>query len=222
MLDIDFSNLCKDIKQSGFHLLDMPQGASVESLGMLLGQPVPSVPGRPIVDTLVPKTPRLSRPGSLSARFGMGSFPFHTETAHWRFPIDWAILHCVDPGSGHRPTLLVDGWELDLTDHELDHLSKSLMIVKNGSRSFLAPPVEKGIHGPLFRCDFSCMCPAFRSAAWVIDVLREKLREATPRIVHWKTGLCLILDNRRMLHSRGASLTFDPDRRIERVYVVKQ
>ena len=194
---------------------------SIVSLASRLGLPVASALGRPMIDVLIPSGTGHAMPGSLSSKYGMGGFPFHTETAHWRRPIDWVILRCIDPGAGGRATELVDGWELNLKDREMAALTRSLMVVKNGSKSFLAAPVQKGICGSMFRYDSACMSPAFKTAKLAISVLQDRLDEADRRIVDWKAGRTLVFDNSRMLHSRATATTVDTDRKLERIYIVR-
>ena len=138
-MGLSLSRLYCDVRRNGFHIFDWRADGALESLAIRLGRTVPSAAGRPVVDVLVPRTREDSYPGTLSAMHGTDSFPFHTETAHWRVPVDWVILKCVRPGAGNRPTLLVDGWSLGFEEDQIRLLIRSLMVVKNGSRSFLAP-----------------------------------------------------------------------------------
>ena len=221
MARVSLPLLHHDVSRVGFHLFDWGESAPLESLALRLGRPVASVPGRPAVDVLVPKTREDSQPGTLSFMHGTDVFPFHTETAHWRDPVDWVILKCVNPGAGNRPTLLIDGWDLGLEDDESRRLTQSLMVVKNGSKSFLAPLVTRESERPSFRYDPACMKPASNGDKAVLNILEQGLMDATQTDIMWKAGQCLIFDNRRMLHSRAGSSIADPDRRLERIYVVK-
>ena len=190
-------------------------------LATRLGYPVASALGRPVTDLLMPQIREDSRPGTLSSIHGNDAFPFHTETAHWRSPIDWVILKCIDPGAGDRGTLLVDGWGLGLNNSEVKELTQGLMIVKNGPRNFLAPPIEHTREGLRFRYDTACMFPAFDRAKSALNSFERRLEVANCLEVHWKTGRHLIFDNHRMLHARTSASTSDKDRRLERVYIVK-
>lgn len=210
-----------NLSRVGFHLFDWSDNAPLESLALKLGGVVASVPGRGVVDVLVPKTREESQIGTLSYMHGADTFPFHTETAHWRDPIDLVILKCVNPGAGNRPTLLIDGWGLGLEDEEGRRLTQSLMIVKNGSKSFLAPLANRKSGKLSFRYDSACMRPASSGDKTKLKFFEQGLMDATEIEIKWKKGLCLIFDNRRILHSRAGSPITDPDRRLERIYVVK-
>lgn len=55
-----------------------------------------------------PQTLEVAKANTLSRRYGMESFPFHTDVAHWNQPADFVFLYCESPGSGNRPTELID------------------------------------------------------------------------------------------------------------------
>ena len=221
MAMVSLSLLQQNMSDIGFHLFDSNESEPLEALALNLGRAVPSGPGRPAVDVLVPKPREESQPGTLSSMHGTDAFPFHTETAHWRDPVELVVLRCVNPGAGNRPTALIDGWNLSLNDVEIGRLTRSLMVVKSGSRSFLAPLVKRKSGRLDFRYDSSCITPATHGDKIVLNVLEQGLRDATQTVITWKAGQCLIFDNRRMLHSRAGSSIADYDRRLERTYVVK-
>ena len=216
------SKLEEDIGRAGFCLCEWLEDAPLDALAMMLGCPIASVLGRPLVDVLTPKAQDESQPGTLSFVHGRSAFPFHTETAHWRVPVDWVILRCVNPGAGNRPTILVDGWDIGLEEDETRRLTQSLMVVKSGSKSFLAPLIteENGLFS--FRHDPGCMKPASVSDKPALDILDQRLSEASRTVIQWNAGQCLVFDNRRMLHSRADSSVADCDRQLERVYVVRK
>ena len=216
------SSWTQDVSILGFYLFRCELDEPLSSIARRIGRPVPSAPGRPDVDMLTPKRSDDSQPGTLSFLHGFNAFPFHTETAHWRDPVDWVILRCTNPGSGNRPTLLIDGWNLGLTEDNITLLTQSLMVVKNGAKSFLAPLVTRECERLTFRHDPGCIKPATKGDKASLDLLERSLMNSTQKHICWNSGLCLIFDNRRMLHSRAESDTADPDRQLERIYVVKE
>ncbi len=220
MPEVSLSRLYRDVQEVGYHLFNGSEDRSLTSLAAQLGHSVPSVQDRLHTDLLTPQTREYARSGTFSAIHGEKAFPFHTDTAHWKNPVDLVVLKCVNPGGGNRGTLLIDGWDLGLENDEVKALALSLMVVKNSSRSFLAPPIQRGRRGLLFRYDSACMNPAFSNANLVLDTLRRRLDDANQQEVCWEVGQCLIFDNRRMLHARAGSSIPDPDRQLERIYVV--
>ena len=209
------------LERDGYHLFDCDVDTSLEELALRLGRPIASVPGRSLVDVLVPKTQQDSQPRTLSYLNGAGAFPFHTETAHWRTPVDLVILKCVEPGAGNRSTLLADGWDLGLDSNKVMLLTRTLMVVRNGRKSFLAPLATREDNRLSFRYDPGCMKPTAADDAAMLDTLQTSLSYGEQIRFTWKRGQWLIFDNRRMLHLREESPIPDPDRRLERIYVYK-
>ena len=209
------------LERDGYHLFNCGENGSLEELALSLGKPVASVPGRPPVDVLVPKSKEDSQPGTLSYLNGDGAFPFHTETAYWPKPVDLVILKCVAPGAGSRSTILVDGWNLGLDRDEVKRLMRTLMVVRNGRMSFLASLAKLENDRLSFRYDLACMRPTSSEDAIMLNSLHASLSDADHTQIVWKSGQCIVFDNRRMLHSRSESLIPDPDRRLERIYVYK-
>ena len=95
------------------------------------------------------------------------------------------------------------------------------MVVKNGSKSFLGPLVTREGERLSFRHDPACMKPASNGDKAALDILEQRLMDATQTSIIWQAGQCLVFDNRRILHSRAGSSIADSDRRLERIYVVK-
>ncbi|MYF23220.1 MAG: hypothetical protein F4209_10855 [Chloroflexi bacterium] len=210
---------CADLQAVGFHIFDPPKEEPLESIANRFGQPSALGTGRPAVDVLVPTRRGASRPGTLSFIHGTDAFPLHTETAHWRNPVELVLLRCVSPGAGRRPTLLVDGWDLGLGDTAVAQLAQSLMIVKSGARSFLSSLADLGHQRTDLRYDSACMKPATDADRRILEGFEDVLAAARPHTVSWEPGQCLIFDNRRMLHSRAGSPVADRDRRLERIYI---
>lgn len=216
------SQLILAVRRSGFCLFSIPREVPLESLAHRLGNPVASVPGQYTVDIIRPKSKEESRPGTLSFIHGTDSFPFHTETAHWRHPVDWVILRCISPGAGNRPTLLIDGWSLALDKAKQNQLTQGLMVVRSGSRSFLAPLAKWHESRLLFRHDSACMRPASKYDVPALRILESAIAHAKQTAITWEPEQCVVFDNRRIFHSRAVSSISDPDRQLERVYVVRE
>ena len=166
---MDFPSLLqRALEADGYHIFEPLWEEPLESLARRIGPTIASRPGRSAVDVRVPRHPEASRPGTLSFVHGTDAFPFHTETAHWPKPVELVLLRCVSPGAGSRATLLIDGWTLGFGDADIARLTQSLMVVKNGARSFLSSLAAIREQGIGFRYDPSCMKPATDSgqAVW--------------------------------------------------------
>ena len=61
-----------------------------------LGEPVAPF-GRPIIQTLEPKSLDEAPPNTFSGRYGRSAFPFHTDLANWTTPPRYVLLRAVKP-----------------------------------------------------------------------------------------------------------------------------
>lgn len=193
--------------RSGFNLLKLAKS---------LGNPVPSKPGALVISELRPKRPSEEQTRTFSSVYGLGSFPFHTDTAHWPIPARFVILR--DVGISHdRPTLLLPMDQF--TDaFDLANISGSIWKIKGPFGSFFSSILayRNGIR--TVRYDPMCMRPANHFAIRFDEMLSA--RDCQPVRFDWKPSLVLIIDNWRMLHARGASSSDDSRSRcLERVLI---
>ena len=77
-------------------------------LACQLGSPQPDPRDHLLVKDIHPQPKERANPNTLSSRYGLGAFPFHTEAAYLSAPPRFLLLYCVHPGDGARPTLLLD------------------------------------------------------------------------------------------------------------------
>lgn len=182
--------------------------------------------GTPTVDprhpypirALSPQHVTKANPNTLSSRYGLLPFPFHTDVAHWRSPARILLLYCVKPGSGQRPTSLVDSFQWKLSAKDLHILCASIW--RSGHvRSFLCNAMECEENSLGIRYDPGCMTPYSESANEAQVILQRFIKISSSTQIDWSEQTLLIIDNTRMLHARGAALVPDTDRVIERVLI---
>ncbi len=157
------------------------------------------------VDRLVPMPTEIARSQSLSARFGSGAFPLHTDGAYLRRPPRLLVLYCVRD-TERRPTRLLR-WDLDPPSAGLlSKLHRETYWFQNGRHSFLDTIVapQRGF----VRFDSGCMIPATRQASATLVELSTRLSARPCDDVHWVDGMALIIDNWRVLHGRGTAASF--------------
>lgn len=159
-----------------------------------------------------------AKTNTLSSRYGCGRFPFHTDAAHWEHPPDFVCLYCECPGSGGRPTELIDtsAWQMK------SQLRVSLLsdIWKTGLRRPWLCTVGSERGGDIrIRYDVGCMKPCGAAATKTqIDI--ERLIIASSRIaITWCSRSLLVINNFRMLHARGSSPRPDADRVLCRILI---
>lgn len=210
--------IAQEIVDRGYSVVMGRTKAAVLDIAAKLG--VPLVESRdPSLYRVISPTPREgSRPNTLSSRYGTEPFPFHTDTAYWLDPARYLLLHCRHAGSGGRPTLLIDTFKWRLKHDERALLFRGLWIVGD-KRPFLGTVLTSTPRGVRIRYDRDCMRPAAKSGEFASKLLAHKIRSSRVTRLTWRRGMLLILDNYRMLHSRGAASAPDPDRELGRVLV---
>ncbi len=153
---------------------------------------------------------------SLSAQFGRGTFPFHTDGAHLEVPPDFVLLAVERPGACDVPTHLLRF----PVPHPSPLLSEDLRLG--------VFRVDSGVSGGFYNvCQFSdgssmncvrfdpgCMRPVDPRSRRLADAISS----STPDYSHsWRNpGEILIIDNHHVLHSRGDA-SKAPDRALCRL-----
>jgi alpha-ketoglutarate-dependent taurine dioxygenase len=171
--------------------------------------PMSSRRGQGQVDVLRPVDARQAPRRSLSAKYGTGQQPLHTDGAHLSIPPDIVILAAKQPSP--VPTMLwrADYWRSKAEIRE--DLAHGLFAVDDGMARFLAPAYERG----RYRFDPGCMTPADTRARRVSEYFGDALAAAT-RFDWTEPSQVLVIDNRTVLHAR-ADAAADPERALERI-----
>jgi hypothetical protein len=144
----------------------------------------------------------------MSAQYGLGAQPLHTDGAHLRTPPDVVVLYSATPNS--TPTLIWSGTKQSLTSWHPEFAQVGVFTVRNGRESFLASAAE----GTRIRFDPACMSPADGLARQAADYF-----SALPATAHlWdRPDKLLIINNRLCLHARAALEPGDESRAVERL-----
>jgi len=148
----------KNLSKNGYHIIrnfDCTKLLTFSNeLGTLTVDPRNPFPIR----ALSPQDKERANPNTLSSRYGLNSFPYHTDVAHWRTPAHIVCLYCVTPGQGQRPTLLIDSWQWKLSKSDRYTLSSSVWRSRY-LRPFLCIPIELKDAFFRIRYDPGCMFP---------------------------------------------------------------
>jgi hypothetical protein len=102
-----------------------------------LGDVIPSRRGGPTLDLLQLVDSRSARPSSLSARYGTGAFPFHTDCAYYTVPPRFVLLRMGEGCSTDRPTYLLDSQSLSLSPSQQEAARRVLFGVKGAGREIV-------------------------------------------------------------------------------------
>lgn len=144
-----------------------------------------------------------AHPRSLSARYGLGALPFHTELSHRTRPCRYLLLGCIAPGSPAAATMLLDWKTLGFSVEELDLLEGTPMLVRSGRRSFYSTILAPG--GAFLRYDPGCLEPVDQRGRMALALIEDRIAGASPQAHHWRQGDILVIDNWRVLHGRSPS-----------------
>ena len=206
------------LEERGYHLAYEPCSDAllefISPLGKILVDPRSPTPVRDIR----PQPVAEAKANTLSSRYGLGGFPFHTDAAHWRIPARYLVLYCVQPGSGGRPTLMKDS-RVWLERDDLKYAATREIWKSGHARPQLCTVGIMIKDRFAVRFDEACMIPMTAAASRLRDKIRTCI-ESSPIInVVWAPGTVLILDNHRMLHARGTAVRPDTDRVLRRILV---
>jgi alpha-ketoglutarate-dependent taurine dioxygenase len=182
-----------------------------------LGRAVPGRTGK-LVERLVPTASGDARSRSLSARFGMGAFPFHTDTAHWPMPCRYVVLACLAASSDSPQTMLANVDEAKCETDVRGALCTEPFLVQNGKRSFYA--TIRNARPSLLRVDSACMHATRPAGATQLEGLSSGSLLSACTGVTWEPGLMIAIDNWTTLHSRGAVRAIRDCRVLLRAYVM--
>jgi hypothetical protein len=190
-------------------------------LASQFGRPRASRLNGPLVDRLAPLHRHAARKKSMSAVFGTGAFPYHTDAAYFRVPPRYVFLRMVGNVGCERPTLLKDFGDV-IGSNALRH---DVWLVNSGRDRFYAPIVDDALIDGcvVFRFDPCCMRPVTNGLSASENIIQDLVREKSAVTIKWVPGLVLAIDNWRVAHARGnAPETDDSERLLERVLVDEQ
>jgi alpha-ketoglutarate-dependent taurine dioxygenase len=204
----------RHLREDGFWATTADDETDFLRLAGWLGTAVPTRPGEPLIQKLTPTTHSGAHRRSLSAIYGVGEFPFHTDAAHHRRPPHWMLMRCVDAGPVGRPTLFADVRALRLSPRQRRAIKRAVWWVRSGGRAFLASVLSVSSDGERVRYDRGCMMPADPAFAPAASVFEEVLGSTTPMSVAWRAGDVVVIDNWRLLHARADGDGSDAGKRL--------
>jgi len=174
-----------------------------------LGTPVGGFRHPELVRDIRPQAVSEATPNTLSSRYGLGTFPFHTDGAHWTRPPRYLVLYCVSPGMGNRPTNLAFPLAT-ISAQDRRRLRRDIWRVIGGRHSFWARVLDGVCGDEYLRFDSACMTPTRGPSS--TEMIEDRVRSAGPLAIFWEPSKFLVIDNWRILHARGAAVQFDGDR----------
>lgn len=181
------------------------QGSTMDTLQHLvagiarqLGSPQASRKGGDLVDHLRPTGANAAKPRSLSALYGTGSFPWHTDGAHWPVPPRYLVLACAQASANTAATIIWDARQSLALNSEAARQAN--FRVCNGAHSFYATVTSQ--LQSYYRYDPGCMSPLDSTAQRLQEEVEDEGASVSDQIA-WAPGLIAVIDNWRCLHRRA-------------------
>lgn len=212
-----------EVERRGWAEFCVPDGEDSLELALTIGRPVSSRVNGPILDRLRPTPQQAAHPHSMSAVYGLGSLPFHTDGAYMPLPPRYVLLRLSQGALSDRPTLLCRIDELPLSAEDLRIMRNDVWLVEGGRRHFYTTILNDTVTSAaeLLRFDPCCMRPACSSFAQSNEILAQALDAANAYPLEWSAGRAVLIDNWRVLHARAAAAHdgYESTRILERVLI---
>jgi hypothetical protein len=156
-----------------------------------------------------------AHPRSLSAVYGLGQQPLHTDGAHQPDPPDFIVLVSSRPSATATRLWTAKrgrGGNRQSASPPFAAFDHGMFLVNNGSDSFYAPARSSA----RYRFDPGCMTACDARAREVGDFFMSQLEHAAT--YEWTASdQVLVIDNQQALHARSAVIEGDTDRELVRV-----
>ncbi len=174
---------------------------------------------KPTIQQLQPRRLEDARPNQYSGHFGVGTFPLHSDLAHWAVPPRYLLLRCVKGASSVSTNILP--WTA-IVDH-LGQIALTKAVFAVRSRPFhsgLVRALSTHRDANVFRWDSIFLRPMSQGAHALSQVMTApKWEQLTTKFVLEEPGDTLLIDNWSVLHGRSAVKLSDMHRCIERIYL---
>lgn len=153
-----------------------------------------------VFDQLVPTDQLKARRNTLSSRFGLSEFPLHTDGATQLQPPKFLILKFNGPRSTEVEFKVFDTHRYIQSTFFQENKSEFLFSVVNGSKSFITSILKNNV----FRYNPCVMKPLSSESLIASANLNEiNIEKSNINSFRPKNGDIVVIDNHRMLHSRG-------------------
>jgi hypothetical protein len=161
-----------------------------------LGHPVPSRLNGPLIDNLIPLNKQDAHPQSLSAKFGVGGFPYHTDGAYFSIPPRFIVLRYIKGIEDPTPTTLCNLTDINGADKQL--LKDAIWKVRS-IKSFYSTILAQD--SSFYRFDNCVMQPlnkANDNSAFFSDIVSN----LSTQTINWEINKTIVINNWKYLHNR--------------------
>lgn len=216
---VDSADVVKRVAAFGWAACHTADSSAVLRLAEALGNPI-QYDGRSLIEELRIKSFKEAAPRSLSALYGTGGFPLHTDYAHWPTPPRFVLLRSNSVEQRVRQTIVISLASATLNSEEVKALKHHVWIVCGARRPFYTRLLRRFHNTDMFRFDSACMRPAYTSAAESARILLKVCARLRRISFDWSLGRTLVLDNWRTVHGRSCeSHPQDDVRLLQRIIV---
>ena len=183
-----------------------------------IGRPKMSPAGE-VIKLLTPRIAVESRARTLSATYGRGPFPLHTDTAFWPVPCRYLIFRAT--GDVRRPTTVLSFAELleNLGTKFRSLAEQSIWLARTRERAFYCSMTFRVGNERCWRYDSQCMFPVNNAASQVEQILGRQIPGIEETDLEWEDDIAVVMDNWKVLHGRGPMPLDEKQRILERIYV---
>jgi hypothetical protein len=156
-------------------------------------------------DVLRPLTELEAGKNTLSSRYGLSSFPFHSDGVTIMTPPEYLLLSFSGESSSEVQFNIVDMYPLIESAFFQSTYGDCIFSVQNGPKSFLTPLCSFHKDKPLrFRYNPAVVKPTSQKSAHALELINAYI-SSTPnkKTFYPPSGSAILINNFRMLHSRG-------------------
>lgn len=191
----------KDARRHGWAELDGSLDDLAKASQSIGATIVPTRAGDQAIGVLRPTHQEDASKFSLSANYGLGYLPLHTDGAHLRRAPDIILLESLSVGDvAQAATLLLSLKEDEVNDGAWHALHHGVFQIGRGPRAFFSVARQSD----RVRFDLGCMRPLDPLARRVCRFF-EDAREQSSRYTWEFPGRVLVVDNTSVLHGREAA-----------------
>jgi alpha-ketoglutarate-dependent taurine dioxygenase len=191
----------RNLESLGFCVLRDIDAAGFMEIASSMGRPTPTRHNGLIIDTLMPKREQDAKPSTISAHYGLGQFPWHSDGAVDRDPPRYILMRASIVTEDSATTEVLDLRSLN-EGETLKKYSRLPLLVKTRNLSYVAPFVMRRNGAICAKWDPLRTTPTGKRAE---EFLTEVPAAHPSAVHHWQPSDVLVIDNWRCLHRRSAA-----------------
>lgn len=175
-------------------------------------------PNGQCVFSLKPKLANDAVKGTFSNMHGLNDFPLHTDTAFYKKPARYILMHSVNPSNCNTTLLLKNSfWDL-MTTAEKTKAERAIYLVKTNQEKFYTSFIFRENNESGFKYDPSCMFPVNKYAKEFDSLFNNIILDIPLIDIKWSGNKTIIIDNWNILHGRKSAKN-DIQRELKRIYI---